>query len=406
VTAANRKDTTPEPTGLTPRFGRHAPDGDDRRTGCGRLGAGGAKREEHEGEREVGNPEPWPAPVAHLFLTTAREPSEFTRRHSRAKTRAASRRAADLRLSAGGIMGDEIGRSTATKTSLDAGVDAAHAHPVVRPTRRERSRIVMFAQSHAYEPFMGRWSRRLAPLFVEFAGVQDGESVLEVGSGTGALASAIVEARPKAHVTAVEPAQDYVSAARQQAPRRGVRYVVGDAQTLDFSDGTFDRAVSLLALNFVPDPAQALAEQIRVTRPGGLIAAAVWDYGDGMQMLRVFWEEAAANDPAADARDERHMPLCRHSQLSALWLSHGMLAVGERPLTIEQPFASFEDYWTPFLGGQGPAGAYVASLSPAARTHLSDRLRRRLTGDHGNDGGPFVLTARAWAVKGYAPARG
>ena len=263
----------------------------------------------------------------------------------------------------------------------------------------------MFAQSHAYEPFMGRWSRRLAPLFVEFAGVQDGESVLEVGSGTGALASAIVEARPRAHVTAVEPAQDYVSAARQQAPRRGIRYVVGDARTLDFSDGTFDRAVSLLALNFVPDPAQALAEQIRVTRPGGLIAAAVWDYGDGMQMLRVFWEEAAADDPSADARDERHMPLCRHSQLSALWLSHGMLAVGERPLTIEQPFASFEDYWTPFLGGQGPAGAYVAGLSPAARDRLCDRLRRRLTRGTGTGDGPLVLTARAWAVKGYSPPR-
>jgi SAM-dependent methyltransferase len=263
----------------------------------------------------------------------------------------------------------------------------------------------MFAQNHAYEPFMGRWSRRLAPLFVEFAGVQDGESVLDIGSGTGALATAIVEARPKANVTAVDPAQDYVSAARQRAPRRGIRFVVGDARALDFSDGTFDRAVSLLALNFVPDPAQALAEQIRVTRPGGLVAAAVWDYGDGMQMLRAFWDEAVAADPAAEPRDERHLPLCRHSQLSALWLSQGMLAVGERPLTIEQPFTSFEDYWNPFLGGQGPAGAYVASLSPAARTVLSDRLRGRLASQLGNGAGPFVLTARAWAVKGYAPAR-
>jgi len=263
----------------------------------------------------------------------------------------------------------------------------------------------MFAQSHAYEPFMGRWSRRLAPLFVDFVGVQDGESVLEIGSGTGALTSAILDARPKAHVTGVDPAQDYVSAARQRLPRRGIRFVVGDARALDFSDGTFDRAVSLLALNFVPDPAQALAEQIRVTRPGGLIAAAVWDYGDGMQMLRVFWEEAAANDPAADARDERHLPLCRHGQLSSLWLAQGMLAVGERPLTIQQPFASFDDYWTPFLGGQGPAGAYVAGQSPAARDALRDRLRLRLTGANGNAGGPFTLTARAWAVKGYAPLR-
>lgn len=261
----------------------------------------------------------------------------------------------------------------------------------------------MFAQSHAYEPFMGRWSRRLAPQFVDFAGVQDGESVLDVGAGTGALATAILEARPKAHVTGLDVAPDYVAAARQRAIR-GARFVVGDAQALDFSDGTFDRTVSLLALNFVPDPARALAEQIRVTRPGGLIAAAVWDYGEGMQMLRAFWNEAVAADPKADARDERHMRLCRHMELSALWLSQGMLAVGERPLTIQQPFASFDDFWRPFLGGQGPAGAYVAGLTDGSRDALRERLRAVVTAANG--GGPFTLTARAWAVKGYAPPRG
>ena len=260
----------------------------------------------------------------------------------------------------------------------------------------------MFAQSHAYEPFMGRWSRRLAPLFVDFAGVQDGESVLDVGSGTGAVAAAILEARPKAHVTGVDAAPDFVAAARQRG-RRGARFVVGDAQALDFADGTFDRTVSMLALNFVRDPARALAEQIRVTRPGGLVAAAVWDYGDGMQMLRAFWDAAVADDARAEARDERHMRLCRHSELSALWLAQGMLAVGERPLTIEQPFASFADYWNPFLGGQGPAGAYVASLAGNAREALRDRLRRLLVGPDAD--GPFTLTARAWAVKGYAPPR-
>jgi len=264
----------------------------------------------------------------------------------------------------------------------------------------------MFAQSHAYEPFMGRWSRRLAPLFVDFAGVEDGESVLDVGSGTGALAAAILDARPTAHVTGVDVAPDYVAAARQRG-RRGARFVLGDAQALDFADGTFDRAVSMLAMNFVRDPARALAEQIRVTRPGGLIAAAVWDYGDGMQMLRAFWNAAVAADPAADARDERHMPLCRHGELSALWLSQGMRAVGERPLTIQQPFASFDDYWSPFLGGQGPAGAFVAGLAEESRDTLRERLRRLLVGGDGagNGGGPFTLTARAWAVKGYAPPR-
>jgi SAM-dependent methyltransferase len=259
------------------------------------------------------------------------------------------------------------------------------------------------AQSHAYEPFMGRWSRRLAPAFVEFAGVQDGESILDIGSGTGAVAAAVLEARPKAHVVGLDPSADFVAAARRRAPKQGARYIVADARRLDFSDATFDRTLSLLALNFIPDPAQALAEQIRVTRPGGLIAAAVWDYGGGMQMLRAFWDAAAAADPAAAALDERHMPLCRHSQLSALWLSQEMLAVGERPITIDQPFATFDDYWQPFEGGQGPAGAYVASLAPAARETLRDRLRARILGDDGDR--PFALQARAWAVKGYVPPR-
>jgi SAM-dependent methyltransferase len=213
----------------------------------------------------------------------------------------------------------------------------------------------------------------------------------------------VLEARPKAHVVGVDASPDYVAAARRGAPKRGARFLVGDARRLDFSDATFDRALSLLALNFVPDPAAALAEQIRVTRPGGLIAAAVWDYGGGMQMLRAFWDVAVAADQAAAPRDERHMPLCRHAELSALWLSQGMLAVGERPLTIDQRFASFDDFWRPFEGGQGPAGSYLAGLSPAAREALRDGLRARILG--GDDDGPFALQARAWAVKGYVPPR-
>jgi SAM-dependent methyltransferase len=260
----------------------------------------------------------------------------------------------------------------------------------------------MFAHAHAYEPFMGRWSRRLAPLFVEFAGVQPGESVLDVGSGTGALGSAIVEARPRTQVIGVDAAPAYVSTARMRAPK-GVRFMVGDAEDLDFADDTFQRSLSLLAINFVRNPAKALSEQVRVTQPGGVVAAAVWDYGDGMDMLRAFWEEAVAADPKAAASDERQMPLSRHGQLSTLWLSQGLLAVGERPLTIEQRFNSFDDFWLPFLGGQGPAGTYVASLSENSRNALRERLRQRIF-----DGAletAFALTARAWAVKGYVPAR-
>jgi SAM-dependent methyltransferase len=259
----------------------------------------------------------------------------------------------------------------------------------------------MFAHAHAYEPFMGRWSRRLAPQFIEFAGVQPGESVLDVGSGTGALAAMIIETTPRTQVIGVDAAPAYLATARMRAPK-GVRFMVGDAESLDFADDTFQRTLSLLSLNFVANPVRALAEQIRVTQPGGVVAAAVWDYGAGMQMLRVFWEEAVAADARAAACDERTMPLSRHLQLSTLWQSQGLLAVGERPLEIEQRFNSFDDYWLPFLGGQGPAGTYVASLSENARNTLRERLRQRIF--DGERETPFLMSARAWAVKGYVPA--
>ena len=259
-----------------------------------------------------------------------------------------------------------------------------------------------FSESAAYERFMGRWSRRLAPLFVTFVGVPDGVSVLDIGSGTGALTFAVAEAAPSARITGVDPSAAYVAFAQARYPTT-LRFAVGDAQQLQFADGTFDRVVSLLVMNFIPDPAKALREMVRAARPGGVIAAAVWDYGEGMQMLRVFWDEAVAGDPAVAARDERNMPLCKRGDLAALWRAHGLVRVEEQPLTIEQSFASFDDYWSPFLGGQGPAGAYVKGLPEPARAALRLRLRQRLLGD-----GPdraITLQARAWAVKGEVPQR-
>ena len=260
----------------------------------------------------------------------------------------------------------------------------------------------MFAASDAYERFMGRWSRRLAPRFAEFASVRDADSVLDVGSGTGALAGAIANAFPTAHVTGIDPSSAYVGAARERGSSNRVRFAAGNAQALEFPSERFDKTLSMLVMNFIPDPAAALREMIRVTRPDGIVAAAVWDYGDGMEMLRVFWDEAVALDPAIDARDERHMPLCRPGQLALLWRANGLDRVEEQGIVIELPFSSFDDYWTPFLGGQGPAGVYVASLSDAARAALAARLRERLMGSRPD--GPFTLHARAWAVKGVVCA--
>jgi SAM-dependent methyltransferase len=256
----------------------------------------------------------------------------------------------------------------------------------------------MFSKANAYERFMGRWSRLLAPDMVRFAEIRDGDAVLDVGSGTGALALAIRAQNASGRVVGVDAAQDYVSLAAQGCDDPGVRFELGDAQDLRHSTGAFDKTVSSLVLNFVPDPGRALKEMSRVTKRGGLVAAAVWDYGEGMQMLRVFWDEVNSLAPGATLLDEARMPLCKQGELGDAWRREGLGNVVEAPLTVSLRFMSFDDYWAPFLLGQGPAGAYVASLSSELRLELEQRLRGRLLGTEADR--PIELAARAWAVKG------
>lgn len=258
----------------------------------------------------------------------------------------------------------------------------------------------IFSQAEAYEAFMGRWSRSLAHSFVGFAGVRDGDAVLDVGSGTGALTAAVAAAAPSSRIVGVDPAAPYVELAGSRLGNPLVRFEVGDAQRLRFDDASFDRTLSLLAFNFIPDARRALGEMTRVTKPGGTVAVAVWDYGEGMEMLRAFWDEAVALDPASAAKDERGMPNCRRGDLAALWREQGLREVAEEGLVIETRFRSFDDFWQPFLGQQGPAGAYVASRNPAQREALRRRLRDRLVGEAAD--GELVLHARAWALRGIA----
>jgi SAM-dependent methyltransferase len=259
----------------------------------------------------------------------------------------------------------------------------------------------IFGGSDAYERFMGRWSRQLAPLMMRFASVTDGQAILDCGTGTGALALEIARALPAAQATGVDPSSAYVREAQRRASDGRVRFLVGDVQALPLPDASFDAALSMLVMNFVPDPARALREMTRVTQVNGIVAAAVWDYGAGMEMLRAFWDEAVALDPAA--RDERRMPLCEDGELAALWRAGGLQQVEDQALTIDLTFASFDDYWSPFLGGQGPAGAYIATLSEDARRALESRLRTRLLSERQD--GAFTLRARAWAVRGVVAAR-
>lgn len=260
----------------------------------------------------------------------------------------------------------------------------------------------MFSLGDAYELFMGRWSVRLAPLLVRFAGVMDGDDVLDVGSGTGALAAAVAAVAPTSRIIGIDRSQPYVGVAKGRYQSQRIRFNVADAQQLPFRDGSFDRTLSLLILNFVPAPQKALTDMIRVTRPGGTVAAAVWDYGEGMEMLRVFWDEVIALQPRADAKDERHMPLSRTGELGELWRAH-LQNVSETALTIETRFSSFEDYWSPFLQQQGPAGAHVGTLSPEERKQLASKLRQRLLADRAD--GPITLRARARAVRGIVSSQ-
>ncbi len=263
----------------------------------------------------------------------------------------------------------------------------------------ENSGSNMFGDAEAYERFMGRWSRLVGPLLVDFASASDGARVLDVGSGTGALAAAIAERNGRSHVVGIDPSQEYVAyaASKNSLPDRA-SFQVGDAQKLQFSDAAFDACLSLLVFNFIPDPKKALLELRRVTKPGGVIAAANWDYGDGMRMLRVFWDAARSVDAAAEKLDENRMPLCRAGELSELWRKGGLRDIHEQPLEITMRFQSFADYWEPFLLRQGPAGAYAASLNRDRLQALRSEVKRRLS--LSNEDSPFALTARAWAVRG------
>lgn len=255
-------------------------------------------------------------------------------------------------------------------------------------------------QGDAYDRYIGRWSRQVAPPFLSWLAIPPERRWLDVGCGTGALCAEILgQARPAA-LAGVEPSEGFLSLARQQLPA-SVRLSTGSAAAIPLQDAEVDVVVSGLVLNFVPDVALALAEMSRVTAPGGTVAAYVWDYADGMEMLRLFWDTAVELDAdAARLHEGRRFGLCRPDALLSAFQQARLDDVSVVPLEIDTRFAGFEDYWEPFLGAQGPAPAYVASLPQERRLRLREVLRTRLPLD---GDGTLALRARAWAVRGRTP---
>jgi SAM-dependent methyltransferase len=249
----------------------------------------------------------------------------------------------------------------------------------------------------AYERYMGRWSRLLAPRFVQALSVPVARRWLDVGCGTGALAQAIFDHCAPSAVIVADPSAGFLDAARARLPPQVVLHQAA-ADQLPLADGEVDATVSALVLNFVPDASAALREMERVTADGGLLACCVWDYAQKMDLIRLYWDAAAQLGLLAPGQDQgERFPICRPEALRNAFSGAGLRDVRVWPVEIEMRFVDFDDYWQPFLGGQGPAPAHAVSLEAAAR----ERLRRHLAAHIPQQGdGSIVLAARAWAASG------
>jgi trans-aconitate methyltransferase len=254
----------------------------------------------------------------------------------------------------------------------------------------------------AYESFMGRWSRRVADLFLDWLALAAGLNWLDVGCGTGALSAAICERSQPRSLAGCDPSPDFVSYASNSLADCPATFVVASADNLPSHADGFDVIVSGLVLNFLPEPLMAVQSMRERLRLGGTLAAYVWDYAEGMHFLRAFWDEAETVDPAAADLDEaRRFPLCRPDRLAELMRRAGLEAVATTSLQIDTVFRNFDDFWLPFRAGTGPAPSFVASLEDDAQGQLALRLRQRL---HPSGDGSILLTARAFAVRGVRPS--
>lgn len=260
------------------------------------------------------------------------------------------------------------------------------------------NRAHMWGNGTPYEAFMGRWSRLVAREFIQWLRIPEETGWVDVGCGTGGLTQIVLDLAAPHAICAVDPDEGFLSHAREQIRDTRVQFKRGDACHLPIETAAYDVVASGLMLNFVPKPLAALAEMGRVTRPGGTVAAYVWDYAEHMEFLRYFWDAAVSCDPAAQKLDEgRLFSLCHPGRLRELFEESALQEVETCHLDVVTHFRNFEDYWSPFLGGQGPAPSYVVSLKNSDRHALQKHLQATLpiAAD-----GSIKLTARAHAVRG------
>jgi SAM-dependent methyltransferase len=246
--------------------------------------------------------------------------------------------------------------------------------------------------AEAYDRYMGRYSAQLSPQFAELAGVRDGQRVLDVGCGPGALTAELVKRVGPAAVAAVDPSEPFVAAARERHPDVSVERA--SAERLPFPDDAFDAALAQLVVHFMADPGAGVAEMRRVTRGDGVVAACVWDHAGGQGPLSAFWDVARELDPDVD--DESRLVGAREGDLTGLFEAAGLRDVEETALSVNLEHPTFEEWWEPYTFGVGPAGAYVAKLDPERQARLREACRSALPD------APFVLTPRAWTARGLA----
>jgi SAM-dependent methyltransferase len=256
----------------------------------------------------------------------------------------------------------------------------------------------VWAEGAAYEAYVGRWSRLIAREYLQWLNLPAGLHWLDVGCGTGALSRTVLERADPRALSAIDQSAGFLRTAADVGPDPRCAFACADAQALPLATDSIDAVVSGLVLNFVPDTGCALLEMKRVIRPGGTVSVYVWDYADGMEMLRIFWDEAGTLDSAAiNLHEGRRFPLCNPEPLAAAFRAAGLADVESSAVAVPTVYRDFADFWKPFLGGQGPAPMYVAGLSADRQAELRERLRTRLSAQQD---GSIHLRARAWAVRG------